>query len=79
MSAPTVHLKGYDLHPDLPLRQQATSLAAEIEACHVFQNAAHLDLTSGDIRALGRIWALDDHEKQLRDALLRIEFTEQCH
>ncbi len=79
MSAPTMHLKGFDLDPDLPLGQQATSLAAEIEACHVFQAAAHRDLAAGDIRALARLTVLDDHEKQLRDALLRIEIAEQRH
>ena len=74
-----MHIKGYSFDPDLPLSQQATSLAAEIEACHVFQAAAHRDLAAGDIRALARLAALDDHEKQLRDALLGIEITQQRH
>jgi hypothetical protein len=79
MTAPTVHLKGYDLDPDLPLSQQATSLAAEIEAAHVFQDAAHRDLAAGDIRALARIAALDEHEQELRNALLRIENPQHDH
>lgn len=74
-----MHLKGYDLDPDLPFSQQATSLAAEIEACHVFQAAAHRDLAAGDIRALARIAALDTHEQQLRAELLRIEITQPRH
>ncbi|RSN06000.1 hypothetical protein DMC63_37980 [Streptomyces sp. WAC 05977] len=74
-----MHLKGYGFDPDLPLSQQATSLAAEIEACHVFQAAAHRDLAAGDIRALARLAALDHHEQQLRDALLRIEITQKRH
>lgn len=76
MTTPTVHLTGYDLDPGLLLSLQAKSLAAELEACHVFQDAAHRHLAAGDIRALARIAALDEHEKQLRNALLRIEFTE---
>lgn len=77
MSAPTLHLAGFDLDPGLPLELQATSLAAEIEACHVFQDAAHGHLAAGDVRALARIAALADHEKQLRDALLGIEMAKQ--
>jgi uncharacterized protein (UPF0335 family) len=73
VSAPTLHLKGYDFGPDLPLRQQARSLAAEIKACHVFQTAAHRDLAAGDIRALARLTVLDTHKKQLQDALLDLE------
>jgi hypothetical protein len=79
MSVPTVHLKDHSFDPDLPLGQQVASLAAEIEACHVFQAAAHRALAAGDIRALARITALDDHEKQLQDALLGIEITQQRH
>ena len=84
MSAPTLHLKGFDLDPNLPLSQQATSLAAEIEATHVFQAAAHRDLAAGDIRALARLSALDCHEHSLQmrlmsaEARLRIEeFNQQ--
>lgn len=77
MTAPTVHLAGFDLDPALPLSMQATSLAAELEACHVFQDDARRHLAAGDIRALARITALDDHEKQLREALMRITVAGQ--
>ncbi|WP_431910007.1 hypothetical protein [Amycolatopsis thermoflava] len=73
MSAPARHLKGFDFDPDLPLCQQASSLAAEIEACHVFRAAGHRDLAAGDIRALARLTALDTHEEQLREQLAWIE------
>lgn len=55
------------------MSQQATSLEAEIEACHVFQDAAHRDVAAGDLRALARIVALNSHEKQLRVALLLVK------
>jgi hypothetical protein len=77
MSPVTAHLKGYELDPGLPLRLQASSLAAEIEATHVFQAAAHRDRAAGDIRALARIAALDEHERELREALQRIEINAQ--
>lgn len=79
MNAPTMHLKGYDLDPALPLGQQARSLAAEIEACHVFQDAAERDVAAGDIRGLARIAALNTHEQQLRVALQLVKTTQQRH
>jgi hypothetical protein len=77
VSAPTLHLKGYDFTADLPPRQQARSLDAEIRACYVFQAAAHRDLAAGDIRALARLAALDDHEKKLRHALRLLDIDIQ--
>lgn len=77
MSVPTIHLKGHELNPNLPLALQASSLAAEIDATHVFQTAARRDLDAGDVQALARVEALDDHERRLRKALQQIEVGEQ--
>lgn len=54
---------------ELPLSQQAASVAAEIAACQVVQEAARRDLAGGDLQAVARLQALQIHEAQLRRRL----------
>lgn len=67
------------VHPDcvidpvLPLRQQALSLVAELDAIDVFRDdLIHQLHDQGEIRALARLAALDEYEKQTWNALMAI-------
>lgn len=75
MTAPALHLAGYEINPNLPLRDQAASLRAELAAAAVFVDQAEDDVLGGDIRAFGRLEALENHLDQLRQRLAEVSKT----